>query len=167
MTPTNLEVNLYSGNSIDSSKKITNLFYDSNTITRTNFKGYLQFLFIRPMGENTYTVSASTSSIINDPTTTITKTANVEFSDTIFEETIYVGNYSTFIKTCIESIKGVLVGKGIVLGQKSELKPITDLIGMTFMMHVWWKFVACSILFIVISYPTPNQQKLKWQHALN
>ena len=61
------------------------------------------------MGENTYTVSASTKDI-SDTNKTITKTADVTFNKETFEETIYVGNYSTFITKIIASVTTVIKG---------------------------------------------------------
>jgi SSS family solute:Na+ symporter len=37
-----------------------------------------------------------------------------------------------------------------------DTKVVVDIIGMNFMMQAWWKFVICSLLFVIVSYSTPK-----------
>ncbi len=46
-------------------------------------------------------------------------------------------------------------------------KPVTDIIGMNFMMQAWWKFVLYSALFIGVSYASPKPTEAQTANCIN
>jgi SSS family solute:Na+ symporter len=46
-------------------------------------------------------------------------------------------------------------------------KAITDILGINFMMQAWWKFVLCSLLFIVVSFVTPKPSESQMSNCIN
>lgn len=55
----------------------------------------------------------------------------------------------------LDSLAEVLAIRfNVVLSPDS--KAVTEIIGVNFMMQAWWKFVLCSLLFIIVSFATPK-----------
>jgi SSS family solute:Na+ symporter len=48
-----------------------------------------------------------------------------------------------------------------------ESKVITNLLGVNFMMQAWWKFVLCSLIFILVSYATPKPSEAQISNCIN
>lgn len=48
-----------------------------------------------------------------------------------------------------------------------DTKAIGDVLGINFMMQAWWKFVLCSVLFIVASYATPEPTEEQISNCIN
>jgi SSS family solute:Na+ symporter len=48
-----------------------------------------------------------------------------------------------------------------------DSKIITNLLGVNFMMQAWWKFVLCSLLFIIVSYATPKPSETQVSNCIN
>ena len=48
-----------------------------------------------------------------------------------------------------------------------DSKAVSDIIGMNFMMQAWWKFVLCSLLFIVVSYLSPKPTEAQIANCIN
>ena len=48
-----------------------------------------------------------------------------------------------------------------------ETKPVTSIIGLNFMLQAWWKFVLCSLIFIVISYATPKPTEAQISNCID
>lgn len=57
------------------------------------------------------------------------------------------------------------INNGIEL--TNSTKAITQSMGMVFMMQAWWKFVICTIVFIVASYLTPKPSSAQTANCLN
>jgi len=49
----------------------------------------------------------------------------------------------------------------------ADTKFVGDIIGMNFMMQAWWKFVICSLLFIIVSYATPKPTEAQISNCIN
>lgn len=48
-----------------------------------------------------------------------------------------------------------------------DAKPVTDIIGLNFMMQAWWKFVLCGLLFISVSYASPKPTEEQIAHCID
>ena len=48
-----------------------------------------------------------------------------------------------------------------------DSKAVSDIIGVNFMMQAWWKFVLCSLLFIVVSYLSPKPTEAQIANCIN
>ena len=48
-----------------------------------------------------------------------------------------------------------------------DSKAVSDIIGMNFMMQAWWKFILCSLLFIVVSYLSPKPTEAQIANCIN
>jgi SSS family solute:Na+ symporter len=48
-----------------------------------------------------------------------------------------------------------------------DTKAVVDIIGVNFMMQAWWKFVLCSLLFVVVSYATPKPTESQIANCIN
>lgn len=49
----------------------------------------------------------------------------------------------------------------------SQTKAVTNSLGMVFMMQAWWKFVLCSVVFVTVSYFTPEPSKAQLRYCIN